>query len=307
MSAPFGSPGPQGRRVRWLALLALVPAVPALLCSTAALALFYLAPGRFSALLARLPGEDLLRTALFFAPATLFAVVTLAVLYALEPAGEPAAPPRAAPLAPSLARRLGLLALGAGLPLLLLSATALALAFLVPGRFYPWLARLPAGDLLRRALPLAPFAALALTALGGAALSLARAPGTAPGLRLTPERLLRLAVALVLAAALSWLAAALGALALFRLAPGTFERLATRLPAETLLRLGLLFAPTALLAVVLLAALYLAAGWAGQAHQGSPAERWAGRAAVALAVAGLTLVAVAALALLAATLVLLLR
>lgn len=307
MSAPFGSPGLHGGRVRWLALLALVPTVPALLCSTAALALFYLAPGRFSALLARLPGEDLLRTVLFFAPATLFAVVTLAVLYALEPAAEPAAAPPAAPLGPSLARRLGALALGAGLPLLLLSTTALALAFVVPDRFGPWLARLPAGDLLRRVLPLAPFASLALTALGGAALSLARAPGTAPGLRLNADRLLRLAAGLVLAAALPWLAAALGALALFRLAPGTFERLAARLPPETLLRLGLLFAPTALLAVVLLATLYLAAGLVERAGQGSPARRWAGRAAVALAVAGLTTAAVAALALLAATLVLLLR
>ena len=51
-----------------------------LLASVAALALFYLAPTRFGNLIDRLPGETFIRTALVFAPATLFAIVVLAAV-----------------------------------------------------------------------------------------------------------------------------------------------------------------------------------------------------------------------------------
>jgi hypothetical protein len=60
----------------------LIPAVPLLLISVAALAVFYTMPTRFNAWLSRLPGDDLLRTALIFAPATLVAIIVMAVLYA---------------------------------------------------------------------------------------------------------------------------------------------------------------------------------------------------------------------------------
>ncbi len=73
-----------GQRSRVVATLVLVPAVPMLLLSIASLGLFYLAPVRFGQLISRLPGESLIRTALVFAPATLFAIVVLATLYAVE-------------------------------------------------------------------------------------------------------------------------------------------------------------------------------------------------------------------------------
>src|SRR3989304_3450252 len=68
-------------RTRLLAGLVLVPAIPLLAFSVFALAVFYTAPERFGAWLARLPGDTYLRTALIFAPATLLAVVVLATLY----------------------------------------------------------------------------------------------------------------------------------------------------------------------------------------------------------------------------------
>ena len=85
MGSGFGNTGP----TRLVATLVLIPTVPMLLASIAALALFYIAPVRFGNLINRLPGETFIRTALFFAPATLFAVVVLAALYALEKPIEP--------------------------------------------------------------------------------------------------------------------------------------------------------------------------------------------------------------------------
>jgi hypothetical protein len=73
-----------GSTTRWVAGLLLVPSVPLLLLSVAALALFYVAPERFGELLERLPGDQYLRSALAFAPAVLLAFVVLAILYALE-------------------------------------------------------------------------------------------------------------------------------------------------------------------------------------------------------------------------------
>ena len=86
----IGKPAPQGKGPgewpysRVLAALVLFPTVPMLMLSVSALALFYLAPSRFGALLSRLPGESIIRSALVFAPATLFAIVILALLYVLE-------------------------------------------------------------------------------------------------------------------------------------------------------------------------------------------------------------------------------
>ena len=69
---------------KFVATAVLVPAVPMLLLSIASLGLFYLAPVRFGEIISRLPGKSLIRTALVFAPATLFAIVVLALLYAVE-------------------------------------------------------------------------------------------------------------------------------------------------------------------------------------------------------------------------------
>jgi hypothetical protein len=73
-----------GSTTRWVAGLLLLPSVPLLLLSVAALGLFYVAPERFGELLERLPGDQYLRSALAFAPAVLLAFVVLAILYALE-------------------------------------------------------------------------------------------------------------------------------------------------------------------------------------------------------------------------------
>ncbi|MEJ2571866.1 MAG: hypothetical protein P8Y98_15135 [Anaerolineales bacterium] len=67
-----GGANDAGRTPRLVATLVLVPSVPMLIVSIAALALFYLAPTRFGNLIDRLPGETFIRTALVFAPATLF-------------------------------------------------------------------------------------------------------------------------------------------------------------------------------------------------------------------------------------------
>ena len=74
----------RGSTTRWVAGLLLVPSVPLLLLSVAALGLFYVAPQRFGELLEQLPGDQYLRSALAFAPAVLLAFVVLAILYALE-------------------------------------------------------------------------------------------------------------------------------------------------------------------------------------------------------------------------------
>ncbi|HKY84900.1 MAG TPA: hypothetical protein VJ160_08760, partial [Anaerolineales bacterium] len=81
---PGDRPGPADRwsPSRVLAMVVLLPSALLLLISVVALAAFYTQPTRFNALLARLPGDDLIRTALIFAPATLVAVVVMAVLYA---------------------------------------------------------------------------------------------------------------------------------------------------------------------------------------------------------------------------------
>ena len=94
-----------GSTTRWVAGLLLVPSVPLLLLSVAALGLFYVAPERFGELLERLPGDQYLRSALAFAPAVLLAFVVLAILYALErPApAEGEAESAAAPAEPAAA------------------------------------------------------------------------------------------------------------------------------------------------------------------------------------------------------------
>jgi len=168
---------------RAVALFVLVPAIPALLFSVLALAAFYLAPERFTALLERLPGTEFLRVALIFSPATLFGVVLLAVLYALEPeAARAEAKTKAAPAGVPLVRLVASIALAFGLPLLLLSSAAWVLAFVAPGRFALLSERLPGTALLTALLPYLPFilliacAAAALVLAGGAAWRLPHLP-----------------------------------------------------------------------------------------------------------------------------------
>jgi len=237
-----------------MALLVLVPAVPLMLLSVLALAAFYLKPDRFTALLERLPGTEFLRIALIFAPATLFGVVLLAALYALEPA----APRREEQVRPLQAgmpvgRLAASLALAVSLPMLLLSAGGWVLSFVAPGRFALLTEPLPGTDLLKSALPFLPFLFLAVSI--GAVLALGR--GGRRGPPHAPD-VTRWSVRLILLAALPLLALTLGGLFLFYAQPEWGERLVGKLGVMAFVKLALVFGPAMLIALVVLASLYLA-------------------------------------------------
>jgi hypothetical protein len=224
-----------------------------MLLSVLALAAFYLKPDRFTALLERLPGTEFLRVALIFAPATLFGVVLLAALYALEPTiprrGEPVQPMRAGMPA---GRLLASVVLAVSLPLLLLSAGGWVLSFVAPGRFALLTEPLPGTELLKSALPFLPF--LFLAASAGAVLVLARGTGRRP---LHAPDVTRWSVRLILLAALPLLALTLGGLFLFYAQPEWGERLVGKLGVMAFVKLVLVFGPAVLIALVVLASLYL--------------------------------------------------
>jgi hypothetical protein len=299
---------------RWAATLILVPGVPLLLASIAALALFYAAPARFSNLLARLPGQDLLRTILFFAPATLFAIVVLAALYALErPSQAPAAiaPARRPPVS------LGILAIA--VPLLLVAATAWVARFLAPGRFGSLLDPLPGTVYLQRVVTLAPPALFILT-LAALAHALLTRPRAAPA----PEpphdgepasRLARAGATLILLPSIPLLAVSLATLALYAFSPVRLDALLTRLSQPTVVRLALILAPAMSLAIVLLAGLYLFHAPRRPMANAAPTPPPAGRPpsearqiiATGILTAGLALTALIGLGLIGALVWLLLR
>src|SRR3989304_3819426 len=122
-------------RTRLLAGLVLVPAIPLLAFSVFALAVFYTAPERFGAWLARLPGDTYLRTALIFAPATLLAVVVMATLYLQDSARDET---RAAQIETGLARA-GRLSLFVSGPLLALTGLHRAALYFDAERVNRWL------------------------------------------------------------------------------------------------------------------------------------------------------------------------
>lgn len=266
-----GQPWPYTRVV---AALVLFPAVPMLLLSIATLALFYLAPGRFGSLIARLPGESFIRTALVFAPATLFAIVVLAVLYAVEkPRAEiETQPVKIQPRKRSLpvARTAGMLMLIAALPAFMFSLSVWALSFVSPSRFDRLLEPFPGEKYLRAATPFLPwmFFALALVAVL-LLFSLERGKEDVEHdtvedteVRLAdevqePRLLIDYAVSVVLFAAIPALLGSLAALALYSVQPERFARVISRLPLESLVRASLLFAPPTSFIVVVLAALFL--------------------------------------------------
>jgi hypothetical protein len=292
---------------RVVAILFLIPSVPMLLGSVAALALFYVAPVRFGGLIARLPADEFIRTVLFFAPATLFALVVLAFLYAREPSPAvpvPSGTARAAILPRHPARSLARWALGLIVP-----------AFLVaPGRFSGWIEPLPGDRYLR---PLVPVIPVLLLGMGVVAMLVAFPRSRAPRLdggRIGPGRAARTVVGLILVASVSMLALSVIALGVSYVQPDRFQRLMSRLEPETFLRLALLFAPAILTAVVILALLYLIgrsigeparASVSAQARLASPRAR--STLAVSVLVSGLLLSTVVALGLLAVLAVLLIR
>ena len=253
---------------RVLAALVLVPAVPMLLLSVGTLLLFYLAPVRFGDLLARLPGESFIRTALIFAPATLFAIVVLAVLYAVEKPREERGEPKAVAAADTGARQRSVvrtaarLALGISVPLWLFALGLWTLSFISPGRFDRLLSPLPGDSYLRPLVPYAPWVLfLIVIAAAGFAFTPDRSirkNGVSRGwVASDPSRLLRPAISAALLSSLPALLGSLFALGLYWLRPESFARVLDRLPFDTIIRAGLVFVPPTSFVIVVLASLYL--------------------------------------------------
>jgi len=300
-----------GNTTRWVAGLLLVPSVPLLLLSVAALGLFYVAPTRFGELLERLPGDQYLRSALAFAPAVLLAFVVLAILYALErpapaegegeAAASPPAPAEAAavprPPRASSAFRVSALALLLATPAFLASAVAALLAFIAPGRFWDLLSDLPGQRLLRAGVPLAPVALLGFLAVAGFMAARTASPGWAGGRRWLTQAAARLPTATSLGLAMLLWLGSLGGLLLFQLRPELLEQLIERLTARTVFRIQLAFAPVILFAVVLLSGLSLIGRRAGRLGITQDARS---SAAVAVLSVGLLLTALLTLGLMAA-------
>ncbi|MGB2896541.1 MAG: hypothetical protein WBB65_10325 [Anaerolineales bacterium] len=266
-----GQPWPYTRVV---AALVLFPAVPMLLLSVATLVLFYLAPGRFGSLIARLPGESFIQTALVFAPATLFAIVVLAVLYAVEkPRSEietQAVRTRPQKRGLPVARTAGKLILIAALPAFMFSLSVWALSFVSPSRFDRLIEPFPGETYLRAVTPFLPWmffafaliAVLLLLSLEGRKEDVERDKVEGAGARFAqemqePRRLIDYAVRIVLYAAIPALLGSLAALGVYQFQPERFARVISRLPLESLVRAGLLFVPPTSFIVVVLAAIFL--------------------------------------------------
>jgi hypothetical protein len=285
--------------------LILIPAVPLLVLSVAALALHYASPARFSEWISRLPGDEVIRIALAFSPATLFAIVVLAFLYARDAGAPPAA---RAPLAerpePSAARPLAAAVLAVAGPLLVISVAAFGLSFVSPERFEQIIGPLPGTPLLRYGVRFAP---LVLAAIALPALYLVVAPRGAQELRREPPwGFARLSVGMVLIPAVPMLAASLLGLALLYLSPGRVESWLGRISGDGVIRLTLMLAPVLLFAVVLLASLYLSAGPHRRTAPSLTSEA-RGRLGVFVLAGGLTLTALAALGVLGAAILAVLR
>ena len=249
-----------------VATLVLIPSVPLLLLSVAALALFYISPNRFGDLISRLPGEAFVRMALIFAPATLFAVVVLALLYAFERPTAKIAPAGSGPGADvpiTLGKEDGTrfytgwvarLSLAPAVLALLASTGLWALSFVSPPRFDRLMTPLPGDRYLRPLVPWAPIVFFIVVLLG---IYLAfDGRSFSRGVRRSSHPV-SLAVAIVLVSAAPILLFTMSALGLCYLSPTRFEQVLARLPYEEFTRLVVTFAPAALFALVLLAILYL--------------------------------------------------
>jgi hypothetical protein len=302
---------------RLLATLVLVPSVPMLLASVGALALFYIAPTRFGGLIARLPGESFIRAALFFAPATLFAIVVLAALYAFERPQEASAHTEIRrPDGMSWGSLVRIAARWALVPSALAflgSVGAWGLSFIAPGRFNDFIEPLPGTRYLQRAVDLAP-PLLFLIFLALAVLAAGKSPGESDDQR--RSKLLRMGMSLTLTFAVPALVVAALALAFSITDADRFARVLDRLPMEILIRVGLIFAPAVLLALVLLALLVLGREVAEAripeqevepVVQRAAVQRWREQIAAWVLIGGLVLTSAAGLASLVVALYLVVR
>jgi hypothetical protein len=290
---------------RWAAAAVLVPTVPLLLLSIAALAVFYAAPTRFGRILAQLPGDEIIRSMLVFAPATLLGIVILAALYALE---RPEQAPQARIARRSQGARQQRLAQASSLlivPTALLFLGAMAawlLAFVAPDRWQALLAPLPGDRYLAPMLKLVPWVLLVALALlvWQAWRGRSKRPASPPDGR----RAARIGAVATLIGALPLLGLSLTALVVFAASPDRFQKALARLSQEAFIRLGLVFTPAALLSLVLLALLVLFFSAVGRGLDrpsvspttGQPAA-WRQSLAVWVLTAGLTFSAMVALGL----------
>jgi len=193
---------------------------------------------------------------MIFAPASLVAVVVLATLYLRDSADQEEPSAR---LSGGLGRlaRLSLVVTG---PLLALIGAFAAARYLDAERVEQWLEALPGTRYVIQALDLAP---LALLLAVGVAILIGYAPGGRPAAPWMPQRrwprarVGRVAAGVVLTLATPALLLSLLGLVLQVVAPDRFARFLEPLPGDTYLRLLLMLAPTGLLAVLLLALLYL--------------------------------------------------
>jgi len=245
---------------RAAAIFVLIPAVPGLMISLAAMGLFYLSPARFNKLLAMLPGETILRSLLFFAPTALFAVVLLAVLYARE-GGKPE-PSEAAvsdnPVLVQFAARTGLIA---GVPALLGATASLLLSFISPTRFQAFIEPLPGTRYIEKLLPFVPvgllFVVVPSLLVVTNLVSFRRRGKAGRSADNAAAKFSRSLVLIILVTSVLLLGMAVAALALSYISPPHFDKLLIRLTSEGVIRLGMLFGSSALLALVLISALYL--------------------------------------------------
>lgn len=294
---------------RAVAVAVLIPSVPLLFVAVAALGLFYVRPERFDALLQRLPGTDFLRFALIFAPATLFAIVVMAVLYAIE---RPAAPVRATRPRAN-ARGMAAVFLAGSLFCLLVSVALALLSFVAPGRFGALTASLPGQSYIRPTVELAPFVCLFVALIAFSYVTGGDRTPTGRARRSSPPRLARLTAGLILLPAVPLLLLSSVGLGLFYAQPEWAGRILAHLGVQTFVRIGLIFAPATLLALVILAVLYIRHPSAEAVTQPIAADRTndrpgAGRdPTVWFLAGGLGLSGVVVLGLLAALLYLLLR
>ncbi len=272
----FGPAKDGARYTRIAATIVLLVASPMLLISALALALFYASPDRFNNILARLPGEAAIRTVMIFAPAALLAIIVLALLYALEPPAAEIARPkpiqRSEPTSSAISwltneRRVSLSSwlLVFTIPATLFIISLRSASFLSPERFDNFIGRLPGSVFLEFFMGVG-FLILLLAGFVGLILFSGLSGGENGGERkisLSVRRWLgnfgpeRLAVGSVLIFSLPMLVISLLALTGFLARPSRVLDLLTQLPKEVILRLGLLFVPSSLFIVVVLAVLFL--------------------------------------------------
>lgn len=260
-------------RTRLIATLVLIPSVPLFLLSVVALGLFYLAPAQFNRVLAYLPGESYIRTALVFAPVTLFALMVLAVLYVLD-RPEIGAKDQAVsvgalgPVRMWRSVRIGLLLIVVPLvAALLVSVAAWTLSFVSPDRFDRLIDPLPGESYIRLFVRIAPLLLFGLVLVASIIVftlrrrilgpSAAFPQGRIPGWGADRADYSRLGVIAILASTVPALLLSFAGLGLYLISPERFDRLLDRIPQEAIVRLGLVFIPITLFALVLLASLYL--------------------------------------------------